>query len=101
MLELVLERAQLVVDDVEDQVGVDAEVLVYDDVAKSGDCRPGNVWNACAGFGSEAAHGFSDDREVSQYRVVGHRCVLLGAQAGSVLLTSVDGVDDVGEALFV
>ena len=60
-----------------------------------------NVWNACAGFGSEAAHGFSDDREVSQYRVVGHRCVLLGAQAGRVLLTSVDGVDDVGEALFV
>lgn len=67
MLELVLESAELVVDDVEDQVRVDSEVLVDDDVAQSGYCRPGNVGQGLTCLGREAAHGFADDREISKH----------------------------------
>ena len=45
------QRAELVVDDIEDQVGIHAEVLVNDEVAQARDRSPGNIGHGVTRLG--------------------------------------------------
>jgi hypothetical protein len=90
-----------VVDDVDDEIGTHPAVLVDNYVARPCDRRPGNVEHGVAGLGRERSHRLPHDSKGAEQGVLRHQSELVRAEVLLVALASIDGVEDVGEPLFV
>lgn len=96
---MIHERAELVVDDVTDHVGIDPEVLVDHDIAQAGDRGPGNVGVFGTSLLGQRTDRLAKDGEVPQDRVVCHRPEIAGIEMTCVRLAPFDRREHVGEPL--
>lgn len=79
-------RRQIAFDNVPDQGKIDAEILVREDVAGTGDSDPGNLGaSGGEGFRAEVADDLADDFQIANHRV-------LGLAVGQEGLVALDGV---------
>lgn len=92
---------EVVRDDVAENSGVDAEVLVDEDVSKSSNLRPWDLGDRFRELRWELAGRLANDLQIALYGV---GCHLLNEGVAAidyfcVLLASADGVEDVGDPL--
>ena len=57
-------------DNLPDRVDIDAQIIVYEDVAEAGNCAPRDAWLAILGVAAQSLAGFGHGLQVAQHGVL-------------------------------
>lgn len=99
--ERVGERRQMRLDHVANGIDVDAEVLMYEDVAEPADLRPRDLRMGIGDLCREVDDGFADDLQIPFNGILGHvdEVLVAAVERSEIPLTSSDRAEDVVDTL--